>query len=152
MPFRSFTRANYEYYLNRLGNLSSDSQARWGTMTPTAMLSHLVFTFEMGSGKQSVEDQSTLLTRTVVRFVACDLLKRFPRGRVQVDPKMTPEPKGPFEEERKRVIAAMNEFLDAIDKEPKRRIIHPAFGSMTLEYSARVQGIHVDHHLQQFGV
>ena len=152
MSYRPFTRANYPYYLNRLDRLTPGSRRRWGQLTPAGLLAHLVFTFEMGCGLQHVEDDSTWFTRTVVRWVACHLLRRFPRGKVKLDPQFTPAPQGDFAAERARLDQAMEAFLDEVERHSTRTLIHPAFGPITLEYSTRVQGIHMDHHLKQFGL
>lgn len=50
--------------------LSPDSQRRWGTMSPHQMVCHLTDSFKAGTGEKEVSSISSMLSRTVVMWIA----------------------------------------------------------------------------------
>ena len=56
-----------------------------------------------------------------------------------------------FNKQSNRPRKAMEQFVDALDGEPDRIAVHPAFGDLTLRKWAKLHGKHFDHHLRQFG-
>ena len=59
---------------------------------------------------------------------------------------------GDIEEEKATLIAAMDRFVEAADKDPAAKALSPEFGWMRLDFWRKVHGIHTEHHLRQFGV
>lgn len=152
MALRFFTREHAAHYRDRIGRLAPDAPPRFGTLSPTEMLAHLRFTFALSLGEESARDQSNLLTRTLIRWIFFHLVTTWPGGVIKAPPAFTPEPAGEFEAERIRLLDAMDRFLDALDREPDRRTLSPLLGPVTLRYWSRIHGIHLRHHLRQFGI
>lgn len=146
-----FTAESHPVLASRVRAIRPDSVRQWGQLTPDEMLAHLNRTVEMSLGEIEVRDESNFFTRTVLRWLIFHVLP-WPKGKVKVPAVFLPKPKGTLEEERGRLLASMERFVEHLRTEPGRTTLHPSFGPLTASYWARVHGKHMDHHLRQFGV
>ena len=137
----------------RVERISPASVRLWGTMDAPRMLAHLTRSIEVSLGEYPARDESNFFTRTVMRWVAFHLMRRWPRGRLKSPDYFTPPATaGGLDAERSRFLAALDRFMAAAESEPGRRGFSPLFGSHPLGYWRRIHGMHIDHHLCQFGV
>lgn len=151
MPVRKLDRANLSGFLERLCAIRADTQPRWGRLTPAALMAHLRYSVEVSLGERDARDESNWFTRTVGRVVFFHWFTRWPRGVLKAKPGWTPLPRDDFETERHALVAAVERFVAAAEREPDRVTISPLLGPLTLAYWRRIHGVHFAHHLRQFG-
>ncbi len=152
MPAIPITRETIEHFCKRLNTIQETDQPLWGTMNPARMVRHLRFATEASLGEVEVEDKSNILSRTIIRWLFFHVLTNWPKGKINVPARYIPEPDGDLEAERDALFAALERFLQTAEREPDRRVIHEFFGPVTLDYYRRIHGVHMNHHLRQFGV
>jgi len=140
-----------EHFRRRLDAITPDLQRRWGTLEPVAMLAHLRRAVEISLGDHPAPDESTFLTRTLLKPLALTIMP-WPKGKIKVPEVYAPAPEGDLDEERAKLLEQLERFLDRAAREPMRRVTHVAFGPMTMREWARAHGFHLSHHLAQFGV
>jgi len=148
---RSFNiPAHVDEVILRLGKVRADSVRVWGIMTPHEMLCHLGDSFSAMLGDRRASTTDTLLSRTVVRWIALHTSLPWPKGvatRPEVDPRREGSKPVEFESDRARTIQLLRRFAS-----PEARCVpHPIFGPLTRDEWLVWGYRHVDHHLRQFG-
>jgi hypothetical protein len=135
----------------RLQRLTTDTERRWGTMTPHEMVCHLTDSYRTATGDHQVSSAETLASRTIIRFIALHTPVRWPPGvptRPEVDPKRGGTRPADFTRDRERLAATILTFAARRgDFAP-----HPFFGPLT-RHEWMIWGYrHADHHFRQFGI
>lgn len=133
----------------RLNNLTESSDAKWGTMTPAQMLHHLNLSIGCGLGVYRLEDKSNLLSRTLIKWIALYILKRFPKGS-ETAPTLKVESSDSFDQEKetlKKILSKAYQTSSDSDWKP-----HTYFGTLTRNEWGRLIAIHLNHHFTQFSV
>ena len=138
-------------YLARLGALTPASQRKWGAMTPDELLAHLTRGFEISLGEFPVKDESTPGVRWAMKILFFYVLP-WPKGRIKAPEYFLPKPAAEFEAERAKLFAALERFVAAAAKAPERLVLNPVMGPISYTDWQRLHGMHMDHHLRQFGV
>src|SRR6185436_12432497 len=103
-PHRSLKEAAHiQELVGRIGTLTPASQRQWGAMTVNEMLCHLSDSFLAVLGERPASSVETLLSRTVVKWIALHTALPWPKG-VPTMPEVNPKLKGtrPAEFERDR--------------------------------------------------
>lgn len=134
----------------RLERLDPQASRRWGTMDLTAMLCHVGDGLEQALGRRPMPDQSTLLFRTVVKWIVLHL--PMPKGAPTapaLDSRLGGTRLESMEAARQRVLDLVDETLERAPNRPFAE--HPAFGPLTREQRGVLTWKHIDHHLRQFG-
>lgn len=150
MSFVYLTKATLGIFARRVSRLSGASARQWGSMTIGDMLEHLIQTLRVSLGEIHVEDQSTPLTRSVAGYVIFRWVP-WPKGRLKTFKSMLPAPQGGVEEQKMRLQAAVERFVEALECDSDRKTVSPLLGPTTLRRWSLVHGRHMDHHLTQFG-
>jgi len=134
----------------RIQRLDPSAGPKWGRMTARQMVCHLNDAFRVGLGEKYSSPATSLLQRTLVKWIALHAPLRWPPGvptRPEIEQGRGGTPPGEWANDRAELLALMDAFAE-------RRTfgVHPAFGKMSegdwLTWGYR----HVDHHLRQFGV
>jgi hypothetical protein len=144
--------ADRKAILRRIARVRPDTPRRWGRMSAHGMVCHLTDSFEGCLGERPVADRSTLMGRTVTRWLALSTPVPWPRGvptTPEVDQERDGTPPGDFEADLARLIEITEDFARRIDPASLR---HPIFGRMTAGEWGRWAYRHVDHHARQFGL
>jgi hypothetical protein len=136
----------------RLLRLQPDTRPLWGRRKPIEMVAHLRRNVEVALGEVDVQDGSTLVSRTFLRWYVFSSGVPWAKGKIHAPKVMSPPPQGSFEEERQRLVEIMARFAQTARSEPQRRAVHPFFGPVKVSYWSRMLGMHIDYHLTQFGV
>ncbi len=131
----------------RLGRLSPDSKARWGSMTAPQMVAHLADCSRMTLGDLPVAPKRTAIRYPPLKQLIVYCLP-FPKG-AQTAPELIGRVPGDWMQE----VHAAGALLERIASPPEgQRPEHPMFG----RFSEQALGVfvyrHYDHHLRQFGV
>ena len=145
-------RSTWQFFVDRVRAVRVDSQRQWGTMIAAKALRHLTFTFEMSLGMQKIDDPSIPVLRTALYYVFFCWFTNWPKGRIKGPAFITPEPAGDFDSEQQELLRRMEQYIEMLDREPERVTVNPGLGPISIRTWSRVHGVHLDHHLRQFGV
>lgn len=145
-----FTEAKREEYRLRVDRITANNPRQWGTMDVAQMLHHLNLACGSSLGFYQVPDESSLLSRAVVRWVIVDWFPEQPMGlRLPSGFKISPDQHFNFESERAQLATILEAAWHArtdVAWQP-----HCMFGKMSVCEWGKLLQIHVDYHLRQFG-
>lgn len=145
-----FSKEHTEAIIERIEQLTPESQAQWGKMNVAQMLAHCSTTMEV------VRDQKHLKRLFIGRLIGGALKKQF----YNEAPFKKNSPTHPyfvhtdirqFDEEKERLIHHLRAF-QAGGAEKCTQQPHAFFGKLNAEQWSIGMYKHTDHHLQQFGV
>jgi len=140
-------------FIARIAQIKSEAQRQWGTMGPEKLLRHLTHTFRVSLGEDAVADKIFVpLPRIVLWYLFFEWFTRWPRGKIQGPPSFFPEELGDLEGARADCIDALQRFVARLESHPQQKGFSPLLGDIPLTRWCRVHGVHLDHHLVQYGV
>jgi Protein of unknown function (DUF1569) len=132
----------------RLKAIRPDTPGKWGEMSVDQALWHVNAVLENAVGRFPIAPIKVPLPHWLLKIVVFNLPWR--RGKTPTAPEFIAKGHHDFEKERNRMLALLDEFAA---RPIKGAWGDSAFlGTMTGTEWSRLQGKHVDHHLQQFGV
>jgi hypothetical protein len=139
--------------LARLRRLQADTPRRWGAMSASGMVCHLADALRPLVGEKPLVDRSTLLDRTLVKWMALYLPLRWPSG-IPTTPEFDQLAGGTAPAAFGADVVQLERLLARVTAEPRRlhRQRHPRFGPLSTRAWLRWGYLHVDHHLRQFGL
>ena len=145
-----FEKAGNEAMISRLNRLTPISQAQWGKMNAAQMLSHCQAPIDVAFGNLKLKPNFliALLGKMFKNKIlnAAEFKKNSPTA-----PEFIRKEAVDFEQSKKELIQKVMLFSELGEKAIKSNR-HPFFGEMTFEDWDRLQYMHLDHHLRQFGV
>lgn len=121
-------------------------------MTVAQTVCHLTGGFQMATGARPVPEASSLVGRTVMKFVTLYVLARWPKGvptLPEVDALQKGTPPTQFESDRARLEQSLQDFIEFAQAGRCGR--HPFLGALSPHQWLRWRYLHTDHHLRQFG-
>ena len=134
---------------SRLAHLQPDGRPRWGRMSASQMVCHLVTWMEMALGELPTRERRLFVRFPLIKQFVVYLMP-FPKGLPTARELQSREPDGALDVDRAALAAALDRFGAREATQPWPR--HPAFGAL----SRRAWGVlayrHTDHHLRQFGI
>jgi hypothetical protein len=139
---------NFRAIYDRLLALKPDAQRQWGKMNLVQMLNHLKIATGSGLKIYRLKDESSLLWRTIIKFIVLRVLRRLPKN--------AKSPEG-FKMEMNNALdfnTEKNQALDILGKaytSMESSYPHPSFGIMSRTEWGKLIYRHFDHHLRQFG-
>jgi hypothetical protein len=136
----------------RLREVRPHSVRRWGRMSAHQMVCHLSDSFLTVTGQKPVSHATSLLHRTVVKWIALYLPLRWRAGirtRPEVDQEVGGTRPGDFAADVAQ-LEALLELITTPEPAPDWQL-HPIFGRMSEAAWLRWAYLHMDHHLRQFG-
>lgn len=143
-----FNHSNFVSISNRILSLRPAAKGRWGKMNLVQMMRHLTIATGSGLKVYRLNDESSFLSRTFLKFLILRILKRLPQN--------APAPKG-FRTETNLLLDFKTEKTNVLDilqlafVSTQRIYPHPMFGKMTRNEWGKLVYRHFDHHLRQFG-
>lgn len=144
-----FDKPTQDTFLKRIEKLSATSQRKWGTMSVSQMLKHLSIAFSVPINKIQVPKDKLyfLSANPFARWLMIKAMTKWPKNLVTAESfKVKNDPD--FEVTKKEFIENFTEFIN----ETKFDGSHPVFGVMSKELWGQAMAIHLNHHLEQFGV
>lgn len=140
--------------LSRIELLTLGNQGKWGRLSVTQMVRHLMEANRLAFGEIPMPDRSNLLTRTLFKWMFLSNIK--PPGREKGKIQTLPEVDvinqdlllGDFETEKDHY----KKTLDRIVNTPQLHSQHSLFGKMSRQDWGNLVYAHADYHLTQFGV
>lgn len=136
----------------RIRSLNAGQQALWGKMDVGQMLEHCIQPMEVGLGKLSIPRRflGLLFGSRILRKTLGSATKQFKRN-LPTDPLFIVSSHPEFEESRQKLLNTIEAFTKLESQELAGKI-HPFFGKMDRSTWGRLQYVHLNHHLTQFGV
>ncbi|HEY0978382.1 MAG TPA: DUF1569 domain-containing protein [Flavobacteriales bacterium] len=144
-----FDPADSTAILDRIKRLNPASQGKWGVMNVGQMLAHTQQPLRVATGDLKLK--RTLLGKMLGGYFKKQILAKGFRPNTTTDKAFVVADQRQFEAERAKLTELIQNFSAkgpaGITKDP-----HPFFGPMTEEEWDKMQWMHLDHHLRQFGV
>ncbi len=145
-----FNQTDNQEIISRIQALSPESKALWGKMSVDQMLSHCIAPIDIAFGNSNLK--ANFLMQILGKMVKAKMLKQdvFKKNSPTA-PSFIRTGNYDFETTKNELIRKIQQFEKeghAVIKNTK----HPFFGTMTHEEWDRLQFMHLNHHLQQFGV
>jgi len=138
--------------LARLRRLTPESRRQWGRMTPHQAVCHVSDSFRSMMSPVPISSVSTIVSRTVVRWIALHAPMQWPHGvktRPEVDQEVGGTKPVEFVRDRTELEALIDRFAARTSDDFQA---HPMFGRLSTAEWQRWGYLHTDHHLREFGV
>ena len=145
-----FEDSVYHEIQERLNRLKADSPSQWGKMDAAAMVKHcsLVLSASLGPAPRKRALMSYLFRKVAKKqYVYRSVYKK--NG--YTAPHFVVSKGGDIQENRKALLASIEQFRRAGEKEYENRL-HAFFGRLTAKEWGMLQYNHLNHHLTQFGL
>jgi len=143
-----FNQVNFQAIYNRMVKIKPDAKRQWGKMNVVQMLNHLKIATGSSIQVYHLKDESSFLSRVIIKFFALRVLKQLPKN--------VEGPNG-FKIEMNKTLDFNSEKEQALNILKKayactqNRYVHPMFGIMSKALWEILIYRHFDHHLRQFG-
>jgi len=137
--------------LDRLANVRSDAQPRWGTMSAHQMICHLSDSLRSALSEKYISPCTSLFKRTVLKPLALWIPVSWPHGfktRPEMDQQQGGTPPVDFASDLEELRILFERFCTRGGEFAS----HATFGQMSRAERMRHAYLHFDHHLRQFGV
>ncbi len=142
-----FDTAAKQEIINRINNLTTQSQANWGKMNVAQMLVHCQLPVLASYGKHKVE--GSFILRLIGPLFKSVLFNNTPYKKgLPTDKSYVVTDEKEFEKEKSRLLELLTQFSE----NSLTDTAHPVFGKLTKEQWSLATWKHLDHHLRQFGV
>lgn len=135
----------------RINSLLSTEQRQWGTMSLAQMFAHLRITMEVSLEERETKNESYALLTPVIYLLMFCIITNWPKGKVPASRQFLDDSADDIEAERTLLLESAQRFVAEAEQNPSRITLEPMLGRISLKKWKRVHGIHIDHHLRQFG-
>jgi hypothetical protein len=146
-----FDKNTVQKFVERINQLSPETNALWGKMRVEQMLWHCQKPFEIASGALRPK------VNPLLKLIFGKSAKKGMTGDIPVKKNLPTFKEAKainavvFEKEKKNLITLIENFqqkgVEGLTKKP-----HPFFGNMSVAEWNALEIKHLDHHLKQFGV
>ena len=135
-----------------LEELTSDSQAKWGILTPHHMVEHLIWSLRLSTGK--LEPKLEVPEEEIpLRLKFLNSIDEIPIDDTNNENKILFALKtSSLDEAKIKLTQEKNFFLEKLSEEPGFENIHPLFGKLNMSLWAKNHVKHFIHHFKQFGI
>ena len=143
-----FDETSRKAILTRLGALTPEAKARWGSMDVGKMLCHCSDQLRSALGDLETAPAKGLYTLAPMKWLIIKVMP-WPKGVATATEFFTAEPEA-FARDRDALIGLIERF--AAQGPTGTFLDHPLFGSLSPDLWSHLAHRHLDHHLRQFGV
>ncbi len=136
-----------------LEKLNEDTERVWGTMSPQAMVEHLVGTWMISNGRAKVDlavPEDSLPKRRAFLFSDKEYARGIPNP--VFGGKEQPLRKPDLSAAKEALLKEIDRFFEHHEENPGLIYTHPVFGDLDFEGWLTFQKKHMGHHLRQFGL
>lgn len=146
-----FNTADANEILERIEKLTPESKAQWGTMNVSQMLAHCAYGAQMPT--EEIKPKRVGFPISVIGRLLKNKILNSPEFRKNSPTanELRVTDTREFETEKANFKAAVKKLRDNGEQIAKASH-HPFFGKMTPTEWGRINYMHADHHLSQFGV
>ena len=139
--------------LQRIEKLNSSATAKWGKMNVNQMICHCADQLRLANGTKKSKFVGNIMLTTVLKWLILTVLKA-PKGKIKTVRELEQGDGGTnptmFDKDKISLIDLVRNFDDSFKS--NKTAVHPAFGKMNHWQFGRLAYLHLDHHLNQFGV
>lgn len=139
-----------EAMITRINKLNPDSKALWGKMKVDQMLSHCIALIDLAIGNSEIK--VNFMIRIFGRLLKKKIVNsnEFKKNSLTA-PSFIRKKDYDFEKTKSDLINKFSSF-SKLKHQAIKNTKHPIFGKMGYEEWDKLQWMHLDHHLKQFGV
>lgn len=147
-----FDAKDAQEYINRINNLTPETQRKWGKMSVDQVLAHLNVAYDLTFTPEKFPKPSLIPKFLLSRFVKPKITNEIPyKQSLPTSPVFIIADERNFEEEKAKLIGNIQR-VQQLGKEAFEGKENINFGKMTAQGWNNMFAKHLNHHLEQFGV
>ena len=139
-------------YINRINNLTPETQRKWGKMSVDQVLAHLNVAYDLTFTPEKFPKPSFIAKFLLSKFVKPKITNEIPyKQSLPTSPVFIIADERNFEEEKAKLIGNIQR-VQQLGREAFEGKENINFGKMTAQGWNNMFAKHLNHHLEQFGV
>lgn len=147
-----FDAKDAQEYINRINNLTPETQRKWGKMSVDQVLAHLNVAYDLTFMPEKFPKPSFIAKFLLSRFVKPKITNEIPyKQSLPTSPAFIIADERNFEEEKAKLIGNIQR-VQQLGREAFEGKENINFGKMTAQCWNNMFAKHLNHHLEQFGV
>ena len=147
-----FDAKDAQEYINRINNLTPETQRKWGKMSVDQVLAHLNVAYDLTFTPEKFPKPSFIAKFLLSRFVKSKITNEIPyKQSLPTSPAFIIADERNFEEEKAKLIDNIQR-VQQLGREAFEGKENINFGKMTAQDWNNMFAKHLNHHLDQFGV
>lgn len=147
-----FFAQDVQSYIDRINQLTPETQGKWGKMTVNQMLAHCNVPYALTFEPEKFPKPNFIVKFLLTRFVKPKVTNELPyKQSLPTSPVFVIANERDFEEEKKKLIGNIQR-VQQLGREAFEGKINFNFGKMTAQDWNNMFAKHLNHHLSQFGV
>jgi hypothetical protein len=147
-----FDAQGAQEYINRINNLTPETQRKWGKMSVDQVLAHLNVAYDLTFTPEKFPKPSFIAKFLLSRFVKPKITNEIPyKQSLPTSPAFIIADERNFEEEKAKLIGNIQR-VQQLGREAFEGKENINFGKMTAQCWNNMFAKHLNHHLEQFGV
>ena len=147
-----FDAKDAQEYINRINNLTPETQRKWGKMSVDQVLAHLNVAYDLTFTPEKFPKPSFIAKFLLSRFVKPKITNEIPyKQSLPTSPTFINADERNFEEEKAKLIGNIQR-VQQLGREAFEGKENINFGKMTAQGWNNMFAKHLNHHLDQFGV
>jgi hypothetical protein len=147
-----FDAQGAQEYINRINNLTPETQRKWGKMSVDQVLAHLNVAYDLTFTPEKFPKPSFIAKFLLSRFEKSKITNEIPyKQSLPTSPAFIIADERNFEEEKAKLIGNIQR-VQQLGREAFEGKENINFGKMTAQGWNNMFAKHLNHHLDQFGV
>ena len=147
-----FDAKDAQEYINRINNLTPETQRKWGKMSVDQVLAHLNVAYDLTFTPEKFPKPSFIAKFLLSRFVKPKITNEIPyKQSLPTSPVFIIADERNFEEEKAKLIGNIQR-VQQLGREAFEGKENINFGKMRAQCWNNMFAKHLNHHLDQFGV
>ena len=147
-----FDAKDAQEYINRINNLTPETQRKWGKMSVDQVLAHLNVAYDLIFTPEKFPKPSFIAKFLLSKFVKPKITNEIPyKQSLPTSPAFIIADERNFEEEKAKLIGNIQR-VQQLGREAFEGKENINFGKMTAQCWNNMFAKHLNHHLDQFGV
>ena len=147
-----FDAKDAQEYINRINNLTPETQRKWGKMSVDQVLAHLNVAYDLTFTPEKFPKPNFIAKFLLSRFVKPKITNEIPyKQSLPTSPAFIIADERNFEEEKAKLIGNIQR-VQQLGREAFEGKENINFGKMTAQCWNNMFAKHLNHHLEQFGV
>lgn len=147
-----FDAKDAQEYINRINNLTPETQRKWGKMSVDQVLAHLNVAYDLTFTPEKFPKPSFIAKFLLSKFVKPKITNEIPyKQSLPTSPVFIIADERNFEEEKAKLIGNIQR-VQQLGREAFEGKENINFGKMTAQCWNNMFAKHLNHHLEQFGV
>lgn len=147
-----FSAKDAQNYIDRINNLTPETQRKWGKMTVDQVLAHMNVPYSFIFEPEKQKKPGMVAKFLLKNFVKPKVVNNIPyKQSIPTSPVFIISDARNFEEEKKKLIGNIQR-VQQLGREAFEGKENSSFGILTAQEWNNMLAKHLNHHLQQFGV